>query len=188
VAVIYIPASLSFLSGIINVFYILMGDVMKDIILKYLKGSKEYVSGEDISKALNISRTAVWKYINILKDEGYVIESSSKRGYMLVSSPDNLSFAELEPYLKTKYLGKKIVYLNSTTSTNDIAKSMAAQGEGEGLVVIAEEQLSGRGRMGRRWLTGKREAIAATILLRPAISPQDAASLTPVLALSIVKH
>ncbi|TDT50317.1 biotin--[acetyl-CoA-carboxylase] ligase [Fonticella tunisiensis] len=160
---------------------------MKDKILDILKSSRDYVSGEDISSSLGISRAAVWKHIKGLKEEGYEIESSSKKGYRLLESPDVLTYKELKNLLTTNYIGRKIVYLESTTSTNDIAKEYAEKGEKEGLVVIAEVQTKGRGRMGRRWITPGRDSISITILLRPEISPYMAPSITPVLAVSVVE-
>jgi BirA family biotin operon repressor/biotin-[acetyl-CoA-carboxylase] ligase len=160
---------------------------MKDKILEFLKKSNEYVSGEDISNEINISRTAVWKYIKKLKEEGYSIESSSKKGYRLVEAPDILSYEEIKDLLTTKYIGRNIVYLESTTSTNDIARKYAQNGESEGLVVVAEEQTKGKGRLGRRWSTPKGEAIAMSMLLRPNLSPQLISSITLAMAVSIVE-
>ncbi|QCX33767.1 biotin--[acetyl-CoA-carboxylase] ligase [Caloramator sp. E03] len=98
-----------------------------------------------------------------------------------------LSYENIKTFINTKYMGRNIVYLQSTTSTNDIIKKMAEDGAKEGLVVIAEEQISGRGRMGRKWITPKGEAIAASILLKPDIPPKIAPTITPLLSLSAVK-
>jgi BirA family transcriptional regulator, biotin operon repressor / biotin---[acetyl-CoA-carboxylase] ligase len=160
---------------------------MKEKILEYLRNSKDYVSGEDISRGLNVSRTAVWKYINKLKGEGYSIESSSKKGYKLIESPDRLSYGELNPFLITKYIGRNVLYFDSVTSTNDIIREHAQKGEAEGLIVIAEEQSKGRGRMGRDWATPKGVAIAMSMLLRPNLSPQFVPGITSVIAISVVE-
>lgn len=160
---------------------------MKEKILEYLRNCKDYVSGEDISGELNISRTAVWKYINKLKQEGYSIESSSKKGYKLLESPDRLSYEELKPLLTTSYIGRNVLYFDSISSTNDIIREYAQRGEGEGLIAIAEEQTKGRGRMGRKWETPKGVAIAMSMLLRPNLSPQYVPSITSVIAVSVVE-
>lgn len=100
---------------------------------------------------------------------------------------DSLTYDSIKGFLNTKYIGRNIVYLDKTTSTNDIAKKLGDEGEKEGLIVISEEQTKGRGRMGRKWSTHKGDAIAMTLLLRPNIPPKDAPSITPLLALSIVE-
>lgn len=160
---------------------------MKDIILGFLRKSNTFVSGEDISRELNVSRAAVWKHIKQLREEGYVIESSSKKGYKLIERPDILSYEEIKELLTTNYIGRSLEYFETIGSTNDYIKECAESFRGEGLVVVSEEQTKGRGRMGRRWLTEKGDAIAMSILLRPNISPYMAPSITPVLAVSAVK-
>ncbi|EYE87940.1 biotin--acetyl-CoA-carboxylase ligase [Fervidicella metallireducens AeB] len=160
---------------------------MKNKILEFLRQSRDFVSGEDISSSLGISRTAVWKYIRALKEEGYEIEAVSKKGYRLVNRPDILTYSEIKDYLLTEYMGRKIFYYNSVTSTNIIAKELAENGLEEGTVIIAEEQTLGKGRMGRKWSTPNGEAIAMTIILRPEISPFMAPSITPILAVSAVE-
>ena len=89
--------------------------------------------------------------------------------------------------LNTKYIGRKITYLETTTSTNDVAREFCEKGENEGALVISEEQTSGRGRMFRKWETRRGDSIAMTILLRPDLLPKDAPTITPILALSIVE-
>lgn len=160
---------------------------MKEEILKNLLESDGYISGEELSMQLGVSRAAVWKAVKQLESESYVIEASPRKGYRLISSPDVLTQEEIGHYLKTGYMGRRIIYLESVNSTNDEVKRQAAKGAGEGLVILAEEQLSGRGRKGRGWITVKDESIAASILLKPDISPEKALSITPVLALSIVQ-
>jgi len=160
---------------------------MKEEIVKKLLEESRYVSGEEMSRSLNVSRAAIWKAIKQLECEGYVFESSTRKGYRLVSSPDVMTEAEVGHYLNTSYIGRKIIYLESAGSTNDEVKKEAARGAEEGLVIIAEEQLCARGRRGRNWTTTRGESIAASILLRPKFSPDRAFSITPVLALSIVQ-
>jgi BirA family biotin operon repressor/biotin-[acetyl-CoA-carboxylase] ligase len=160
---------------------------LKEEILKILLEGSGYISGQELSRSLQVSRTAIWKAIKQLESEGYIFEASTNKGYRLVSSPDVMTEAEVGHYLKTRYMGRRIVYLESVGSTNDEIKREAAAGAEEGLVIIAEEQYSGRGRKGRSWATSKGESIAASILLRPELSPEHAFSITPVLALSIVQ-
>lgn len=160
---------------------------MKDEILKKLLEGGGYVSGEELSRSLRVSRAAVWKIIKQLESEGYKIEARTRNGYRIVSSPDVMSEVEVGQYLETRYIGRRIIYLDTTGSTNDQVKKEAAKGAEEGLIIIAEEQQSGRGRKGRSWATTKGNSIAASILLKPPVSPESAFSITPVLALSIVQ-
>ncbi len=81
-------------------------------ILKYLR-EKEYVSGEVLARKLKISRVAVWKQIQKLKDMGYKIISDQNLGYCLISHPDLLIPQEVQRGLSTTYIGKKIYYFIS---------------------------------------------------------------------------
>lgn len=161
---------------------------MKEKILKLLKDSKnEFVSGQELSERLKVSRTAIWKYINVLKEEGYEIESVSRKGHMLISTPDILNHEEISEYLKTEYIGREIYYFDSINSTNTKAKELAYIIKTEGAVVIAEEQTSGRGRLGRNWSSPNKKGIWMSIILKPQIEPQDAAKITQVAAAAVWK-
>lgn len=161
---------------------------MKEKILKLLKDNKnEFVSGQEISEQLKVSRTAIWKYINGLKEEGYEIESVSRKGHMLLSTPDILNYEEISEYLSTQHMGREIFYYNSIDSTNIKAKELAYNNEGHGTVVIAEEQTHGRGRLGRDWSSPNRKGIWMSIILKPQIEPQDAAKITQIAAAAVWK-
>ena len=129
-----------------------MGDKRSRIIKALKDAQKGPVSGEELGLKLGISRTMVWKYIKSLQADGYEIESSPKRGYVLKSVPQLLYPEEIQMGLKTTLLGKKIHYFEEVTSTNSIAKEIAAS-EDEGTLVIAEVQKVGRGRLGREWIS-----------------------------------
>jgi BirA family biotin operon repressor/biotin-[acetyl-CoA-carboxylase] ligase len=160
---------------------------MKEKILKLLKENGGFLSGEEISNLLGVSRTAIWKHISALKHEGYVIESSSKKGYRLLETPDLLTPKEVLPLIKTEYIGKQIVHFDSIGSTNNIARTMALDGCAEGFAVIAEEQTEGRGRLGRKWLSPKASSVAFSLVLRPDIKPQDASKVTLVMGLAVCR-
>lgn len=161
---------------------------MKEEIIRLLKKNQnEFISGEDISSALGISRAAVWKYMKAIKEDGYNIESVSRKGYKLISSPDLLTFEEISPYLNTSYIGKQIVYFNSIDSTNNEAKKLASSGCSEGIVIISEEQTMGRGRLGRNWVSPKFKGIWMSIVLRPDIDPMNVAKITQVGAAAVLK-
>ncbi len=161
---------------------------MKIKIIKLLKkGGNEFISGQEISKRLGVSRTAIWKYMNQIREDGYEIESISNRGYRLVSSPDVLTFEEIEPYLNTKFIGRNIIHFNSIESTNSIAKKLGDSDEANGSVVISEEQTNGRGRLGRSWVSPSHKGIWMSIILKPNLSPVDAVNLTQTAAAAVVK-
>lgn len=148
---------------------------MKKKVLEILK-SGEYCSGERISQKLNVSRTAVWKYVKKLKEDGYKIESVTNKGYRLISSPDLLTEAEITDGLATKYIGKHIFYCRETDSTNNEAKRNNSAPEGS--VFIAEIQSGGKGRLGRKWLSEDNGGIWMTILLKPRIALEEISKIT----------
>lgn len=164
------------------------GAAVKAKILSLLKKqSPGFISGEEISGILGISRTAVWKHIRSLKAGGYMIESHSKVGYRLIDSPDRLYQHELALLVKTDCIGRHIVHKDTVGSTNELAKELAQKGAEEGTVVIAEEQTKGKGRMGRSWYSPDGRGLWFTIILRPPICPADAAKLTLVSAVAVAK-
>lgn len=159
---------------------------MKDKILYLLKHSDdEFISGEKISEQLGITRAGIWKYIKALKEEGYVIESFTKKGYKLTSSPDILTYDEICDNLNTSFLGRNLVYYNTIDSTNNVAKELAAKGAIDGTVIVSEEQTGGRGRLGRQFISPKFKGVWTSFILRPAIEPMKATNLTQITAAAV---
>ena len=158
---------------------------MKDKVLEILKREEDYISGQKISDSFNMTRSAIWKHINKLKEEGYEIESSPRLGYRLVNSPDRLSYAELATGLKTKYIGRDVLYLDTVDSTNKLMKEMAKDKE-EGFIIVSEEQTLGRGRMGRDWISPKNKGIYFSLLLKPKLHPIYASRTTLIAAAALV--
>ena len=161
---------------------------MKEKILQELKNHAGlYISGEELSGILQVSRTAVWKYMNQLKDMGYVIESQTKKGYRLLESPDSLQPQEVKGNLNTEVVGQNLLFFEQLDSTNLYAKRIAEGGFLDGTVIIADEQLKGKGRMGRIWVSPKGKGIWMTIMLKPKINPADASKVTLLAACAISK-
>lgn len=157
-------------------------------ILTLLRNSEDYVSGQQLCDRFGVTRTAVWKVINQLKEEGYQIESVSRRGYRLVEGPaDILSESEIASILKTQWAGRKLYCFDTTGSTNTDAKRLGEEGEPHGTVVMADIQTAGKGRRGRSWQTLSGTALAFTLLLRPDFAPDKASMITLVMALSVVE-
>lgn len=161
---------------------------MRQEVLDYLLAHKgEFVSGQKISESLGISRTAVWKHIRMLKRRGYVIESYTKKGYCLKEAPQLLSEAAILNGLTTKYIGRQLVYLEKTGSTNTVAKKLAASGAAEGTVVIAEEQTGGRGRLTRSFWSPYGKGLWFSVILRPDFPPMEVSKMTLLAAVAICK-
>ena len=156
---------------------------MKVKILKLLKEHKGYLSGENLSRELSISRAAVWKNISALRRYGYEIEAKKGKGYRLKRESDLLLPWEIQDGLKTKFIGKKIIHKMSIDSTQDLALEIAKEAE-EGTVIIAEEQRRGRGRRGRRWYA-PRGGIWFSIILKPDIEPWRATLMPLAVGLAI---
>ncbi|MCQ4085771.1 biotin--[acetyl-CoA-carboxylase] ligase [Saccharibacillus sp. JS10] len=127
----------------------------------------DYVSGEEISRVLGVSRTAVWKQIGRLKEAGYRFEASPKLGYRLMASHAALHAQRIESALTTTVFGRQLTVLAKTDSTQTEAEKKAREGALEGTLIIAEEQSSGRGRQGRVWHSPPGLGIWMSAVLRP---------------------
>ena len=160
---------------------------MKSEILRLLKESDTYISGQQLCDHFHVSRTAVWKVIEQLKKEGYEIEAVRNKGYRLTCSPDVMSKAEIESLLVTQWAGKKVVYSAEIDSTNTQAKAAGEQGEAHGTLFVADKQNAGKGRRGRVWESPAGSSIYMTILLRPDLPPVKAPMLTLVMAVSVAE-
>ena len=158
---------------------------MDDILKALLPG--KIVSGERISKALGITRAAVWKRITALRERGFVIESLDRQGYLLVHVPDVLMSSLITYGLETEWAGRHVFCYESVDSTNRVLKTMAADGADHGTLVVANEQTGGRGRRGRGWLTPKDTSIAMSLLLRPEIPPAKVALLSLAASVAVAK-
>lgn len=157
---------------------------MKAEILTALRSTDGYVSGQELCNRFGVSRTAVWKAINRLKEAGYEIEAVPNKGYHIVSSPDILNRTELESVNATEWIGKEIQYFESLDSTNTRAKKLAEEGFGHGTLIVADEQTDGRGRRGRSWEAPKGMSIYMSLILKPQIEPENASMLTLVSAMA----
>ena len=124
---------------------------MKSEILRLLRETEGFLSGQQLCSRFQVSRTAVWKVIEQLKEEGYAIEAVRNKGYRLAESPDLISKAELESRIDTKWAGRDVIYFPKTDSTNLRAKAAGEAGSPHGTLFVADQQTAGRGRRGRGW-------------------------------------
>lgn len=152
-------------------------------ILEILKNGNKYISGEKISNELGISRNAVWKHINKLRQEGYEIESVTNRGYRLVGRRDIINGEIIKEGLQTEFIGKNIVYYDEIDSTNNAAKRES--GMADGTLFISEIQTSGKGRLGRSWSSPKGDGIWMSILLKPELMPMQVSQITLVAGMAV---
>lgn len=157
----------------------------KSEILKILRTSKAYVSGQSLCEQLHVSRTAVWKAINQLKEEGYAIHAVNNKGYCMEACPDVMNETEIQSILPKDTMFTNICYYDSVGSTNDEIKMMAEQQAPEGTVVIADRQTAGKGRRGRQWTSVSGENIYMSFLLRPSFEPEKASMVTLVCAMAV---
>ncbi len=151
----------------------------------FRKNSDKYISGEEISKLLEISRAALWKHIEKLREKGYEFEAVPHLGYRLVSAPDRLFPEEIKYNLNTKIMGKKIIYYDVIDSTNTKCYELAEKGYPEGTIVIAEAQTKGKGRLSRQWISPRHKGLYFSVLLKPDMAPNDVAKLTLLAAVSV---
>nr|WP_325298969.1 biotin--[acetyl-CoA-carboxylase] ligase [uncultured Dysosmobacter sp.] len=143
---------------------------------------EEFLSGEEISGRLGLSRTAVWKAVDALRREGYEIEARAGLGYRLTGTPDALTEPEIRSFLEeTAVVGRELQCFDEIDSTNNYAKRIALSGAPDGTVIVADCQTAGRGRMDRSFQSPKGKGIYLTALLRPELPPER---LLPVTALA----
>lgn len=152
-------------------------------ILKVLRNAHgDYVSGEEISSQLQLTRAAVWKSISALRKDGYVIEAHSGRGYRLVDVPDVLSVGEITSYLTRS---EPVICLDTVDSTNNYLKKAALEQAADKTVVVADSQTAGRGRMSRSFQSPAGKGLYLSYLMRPKTAPSQLISVTALCAVAI---
>jgi BirA family transcriptional regulator, biotin operon repressor / biotin---[acetyl-CoA-carboxylase] ligase len=160
---------------------------MKDLMELFEDANGAFLSGEELSSKLGISRTAVWKQIEKLREQGYQFEAASRKGYRLKTKPDKLELTDLLTKLATKRLGRSIKFYESVDSTQNVAHQLVNEGAAEGTIVLADKQTAGRGRMGRKWHSPQGKGIWVSIILRPAIPLQFTPQLTLLVAVALCR-
>jgi BirA family biotin operon repressor/biotin-[acetyl-CoA-carboxylase] ligase len=156
-------------------------------LLRLLSETAEYLSGEDLGERLGLSRTAIWKRIERLRDLGYQVEGSPRRGYRLAAGQDLLWLPDLLVDLPLQRLRGPVHHFVSLPSTNDAAKELARRGAPEGTVCLAETQTAGRGRLGRQWESPLNTGIYLSLILRPPLPPLELPKLTLIAAVAVVE-
>lgn len=159
---------------------------MRERILEHLRAA-EYLSGERLARELHCSRMAVWKHIEELKKEGYRIEALRRKGYRLLHEPDPIHPKAWMDRLSTREIGRTAYYFPSVSTTQQVAQEKAREGAPHGTAVIAEEQLAGRGRLGRKWYSPPGLSLMVSLILRPEIPLREAHHVTLLSAVAVAK-
>lgn len=147
-------------------------------VLEGLRGTRgSPCSGESLSSDLGVTRAQIWKHVETLRARGYQISGEAGGGYRLQATPDRLFPEEISAGLETRWLGHRIDYSDVVDSTNRIAFELGREGAADGTAVIAEQQTSGRGRLGRSFFSPPHLNLYTSILLRPTLSTADAPTL-----------
>lgn len=153
-----------------------------------LRTATGIVSGELLSRELGVSRTAIWKQISVLRTHGYRIEAIPSQGYQLLAEPDLLDVDSLYSELGNRCLvGQRLVCHVETGSTNADAFKLAEEGAEEGTVLLADRQLAGKGRLGRRWESPAGVNLYCSVVLRPELPPYEAPQLTFLSAVAVAR-
>ena len=160
---------------------------MKEEILRLLRSADGYISGQELCNRFGVSRTAVWKAINQLKEAGYEIEAQQNKGYRLMAAPDLMTEAEIKSLMHTDWVAKEVLYFDTIDSTNTKAQELDEKGYPSGTLVVADKQESGKGRRGRSWVSPSGTGIFMTLMIKPDINPNNASMLTLVAALAVAK-
>ncbi len=158
-----------------------------DKVLELLEDAAEPLSGEEMAARLGVSRNAVWKAVGKLREDGYQISAGTNRGYRLVSSGNVLSPENVRRRLTGEARRAAIHVRESVTSTNTVLKELAEKGGAEGMVLLAERQTMGKGRLGRSFLSPKGTGLYMSILLRPKFSAEESLSITTAAAVAVAQ-
>ena len=157
-------------------------------ILRTLRASVDGISDRELAEKLDIGRATVRSRIESLRGMGYEIEASPHQGYRVLSAPDSLNADELVSRLgKDVVIGREIQVFQETTSTNDVVEKLARDGVKEGIVVFAESQSRGRGRLGRKWISSAGKGLWFSVLLRPPWPPRSVSRMTIAAAVALVR-
>lgn len=165
----------------------MQSELRKKLLDAFTENRDQYLSGQHLADIVGCSRTAIWKHIEELRKEGFELEAVRRKGYRIVKIPEKVSPDEIRLGLTTKFIGQNIHYQESVESTQKIAHQLGLENAPEGTVVIAEEQLSGRGRMQRHWHSPKSTGVWMSIILRPKLPIPKAPQLTLLTAVAVVQ-
>ncbi len=164
-----------------------MSKVDEEILKSFYENPETFLSGEDIARQLGLSRTAIWSHIQELKEAGLPIEAVPNLGYRLAGQSTRLIAADIKARLQTRIIGREVLVFRQTDSTQALVEQLARDQAAEGLVVFAESQKKGRGRLGRKWVSPAGTGLWFSILLRPQWRPDEVTRLTVMAAVAVAR-
>jgi BirA family transcriptional regulator, biotin operon repressor / biotin---[acetyl-CoA-carboxylase] ligase len=162
-------------------------EIRKELLDAFTNAGEAFLSGQHLAELIGCSRTAVWKHIEELRKDGFELEAVRNKGYRILKTPEKITADEIRLGLTTHFIGRNIHYEETVESTQRIAHRFASEDVPEGTVIVAEEQLSGRGRMDRKWHSPKYTGIWMSLVIRPNIPLSNAPQLTLLTAVAIVQ-
>lgn len=161
---------------------------LKRQVLRLLEENRgNYIKGSVLAAQLFVTRSSIWKAIKALQKDGYRIEAVTNKGYCLLTDNDLVSVESIRPFLRGDAVHYELEFKQTVTSTNTLAKEMAAAGAGEGTVIIAREQTQGRGRMGRSFYSPASTGIYLSVIIRPKLTLEDSLLITTTTAVAVAK-
>jgi BirA family transcriptional regulator, biotin operon repressor / biotin---[acetyl-CoA-carboxylase] ligase len=161
--------------------------IRKKLLDAFTNAGDSFLSGQHLAELIGCSRTAVWKHMEEMRKDGFQLEAVRRKGYRIIRTPETVTADEIRLGLQTDFIGRNIHYIESVDSTQKIAHQLANENVPEGTVVIAEEQVSGKGRMDRKWHSPKYTGIWMSLILRPNIPLPKAPQLTLLTAVSVAQ-
>lgn len=161
--------------------------IRKKLLDAFTNAGDSFLSGQHLAELIGCSRTAVWKHMEEMRKDGFQLEAVRRKGYRIIRTPETVTADEIRLGLQTDFIGRNIHYIESVDSTQKIAHQLANENVSEGTVVIAEEQVSGKGRMDRKWHSPKYTGIWMSLILRPNIPLPKAPQLTLLTAVSVAQ-
>ena len=161
--------------------------IRKKLLEAFAKAGDDYISGQKIAELTGTSRTAVWKHIESLKQDGYQVEAVRKKGYKLIGTPGKMTADTIRMALHSNTFGQDIYYFAQVDSTQKLANELANGGAKEGTIIVADEQTKGRGRLAREWYSPKYSGIWMSLICKPNIPIQQAPQLTLLTAVAVAQ-
>ncbi|MBS4203146.1 biotin--[acetyl-CoA-carboxylase] ligase [Lederbergia citrea] len=161
--------------------------IRKQLIDALSQADGQFLSGQSLADVIGCSRTAIWKHIEDLRKSGFELEAVRKKGYRIISKPDQLTENEILLGLETESMGRHILHFETTVSTQIIAHQAAVDGAPEGTLIIAEEQTGGKGRMARSWHSSKQKGIWMSLIIRPQLTLDKAPQFTLIAAIAAAR-
>lgn len=159
-------------------------DIRKQLIKALSDADGEFLSGQTLAEKIGCSRTAIWKHIEELRKDGFILEAVRNKGYKIINTPEDLTESDILFGLETEHFGRNIHFYESVESTQKVAHQLAHEGAPEGTIVVSEEQRTGRGRLGRSWSSLPKKGVWMSMIVRPVLPPQKAPQFTLITAVA----